>query len=360
MNYDFTSREREMGRVVMALTLDRKKMTERIVIARSDEARLLLEHGVGDVYYDNTRPLGSLLIHFEGDTNRNWNTHCMILRESYKKGFPFETERWEMAAPVTTFLRQKYKSDEPSVMFAAIRAWEDYLNCYHMNHGADLLTERLNLLFRPFFLYTEHKPWQEESAATLSRTIHEGESQVELWYPMKKRFFEVVVAVSSLLPVVSYYLCKLEEWGLVFQECKVCGQFFTAKSRHYELCSDACRRVQAVSAKREFDERARGDRLEQIDETAYNYWYTRLRKLKNGKNADSEKAAVVKAAFDAFRKEAVARKAAVKRAEMKLSEFSSWLALKNDEVDRLMEMETVGLTAPKADLPSTRSTQGKF
>jgi hypothetical protein len=339
MDYDFTSREREMGKVVLALALDRKKMTERIVIARSNEARLRLEHGVGDVYYDKIRPLGSLLIHFESDTKRKWNTQVMTLRKSYDKVFPFEAERWEMVAPVSRFLRQKYKSGEPSVMFSAIRVWEDYLNCYRMDHGAVLLTDRLNLLVRPFILYADQKPWQEDSAVALSRTIHEGESQVELWYPMKKRIVEVVVAVSSPLPVISYYLHKLEEWGLVFQECKVCGQYFAAKSRHYELCSDACRRVQAVTAKREFDERAKGDRLEQIDETAYNYWYTRLRKLKKGKNADSEKAMILKAAFNAFRKEAVMRKAAVKRGEMKFSEFDRWLISKNDEVDSLMEMD---------------------
>ena len=105
-----------------------------------------------------------------------------------------------------------------------------------------------------------------------------------------------------------------------------------------------CFRVQAAEAKREFDERARGDRLEQLDEIAYNYWYAWLRKLRKGKNADSEKAAAaVKAALDAFRKEAVARKSAVKRGEMKLAEFSGWLALKNDEVDRMMGMATAEL-----------------
>jgi len=340
MDYDLSRREREMGKVILALTLDRKKMTERVVIARSDEARLRLEHGGGDIYYDEIRPLGSLLVHFESDANREWNTHGMMLRESYSKVFPFEAERWKMAASVSKFLRDKYNSGEPPVMFAAIRTWEDYLNCHHMNHGADILTGRLNLLYRPFFLYADHKPWQGEAAVGLSRTIHDEESQVELWYPMKKRLFEVVVAVSSLMPVISYYLHKLEEWGLVFQECKVCGKYFAAKSHHFELCSDGCRRVQAVEAKREFDERARGDRLEQLDEAAYNYWYNRLRKLRKGKRADSEKAAAVKSAFDAFRKEAVARKGAVKRGEMKLAEFSSWLALKNDEVDRLMGMGT--------------------
>ena len=53
----------------------------------------------------------------------------------------------------------------------------------------------------------------------------------------------------------------------------------------------------------------------------------------------------VKAAFDAFRKEAVARKSAVKRGEMKLAEFVGWLALMNDEVDRMMEMGTIVLSA---------------
>jgi hypothetical protein len=62
-----------------------------------------------------------------------------------------------------------------------------------------------------------------------------------------------------------------------------------------------------------------------------------LRKLKKGKNADLEKAAVVKAAFDCFRKEAIKRKGEVKRGEMKLSDFAGWLVAQNDVVDRLME-----------------------
>ncbi len=337
--YDFFSRERELGRVVMALMLDRKKMTERIVIARSHEARLHLERGIGDVYYDETRPLGSLLIHFEGDPKLRWNAHSVTLRESYTKVFPFEEKRWQMAGRVTKFLQGKYNSGEPSAMFAAIRMWEDYLNCYHLNHGADLLSERHHLLCRPFAHYDgQHKPWQDKPSTLLSETLHEQESQVELWYPLGKRLSEVIVSVSSLYPLLLYYLSKLEEWRLVFQQCKVCGKYFAAKSRHYELCSDDCRRVQSVGAKRDFDERARGSLLEQLDETAYNYWYTRLRKLKKGKNADAEKAAALKIAFDAYRKEAVKLKGAVKRGETPLAEFSGWLAMQNDEADRLMAM----------------------
>jgi hypothetical protein len=105
------------------------------------------------------------------------------------------------------------------------------------------------------------------------------------------------------------------------------------------LCSDTCRKKQATEAKREFDERAKGDRLEQLDESAYYYWYNRLRKLKSGKNADPEKAAVVSAAFKAFRKEAVRRKGEVKRGVVSLAAFSGWIAEQQDVVDVMMAAE---------------------
>jgi len=67
MDYDFTSREREFGRVVFALALDIKRMTERVVIGKAEEAQRRLDGRDGDVYYDETRPLGSLLLTFEAD-----------------------------------------------------------------------------------------------------------------------------------------------------------------------------------------------------------------------------------------------------------------------------------------------------
>jgi len=128
MDYDFTSREREFGRVVFAITLNKKRMTERIVIGRSDDARMRLDNGGGRVYYDEVRPLGSLAVSFEADKSGEWNKHGITLRESYGKAVPREAARWKMAAPVSEYLRGKYENGEPSAMFAAIRTWEDYLN----------------------------------------------------------------------------------------------------------------------------------------------------------------------------------------------------------------------------------------
>jgi hypothetical protein len=336
MDYDFSSRKRDFGRIVFALTLDRKKLTERIVIARSAEARLRVERGAGDVYYDETRPLGSFLIDFEGDKASAWNKNAAILRESYGKAVPLMSARWKAAAPVSDFLRGKYESGEPSALFAAVRTWDEYLNCFNLNHGADLLTERLAMLYKPFAVYADYKPWHDEAKDALSRATRDGESAVELWYPVGRRVLECVAASVSLLPIVAYYLHKIAEWGFVFQVCKVCGKDFLARSRHYELCSDECRKIQAVEAKREFDERAKSDRLEQLDEAAYYYWYNRLRKLRKQNAADSDAVSSFKAAFDAFRKEAVKCKAEVKRGEIKLSEFSSWLAERQNAADTLM------------------------
>jgi hypothetical protein len=345
MDYDFTSREREFGRVVFALTLDKKRLAERIVIGRGGDARMRMENGGGEVFYDAHRPLGSLLLSFEAEGKGEWSKYGMTLRESYGKAIPRQSARWRMAAPVSDYLRGKYDSGEPTAMFAAIRTWEDYLNCFNMNHGADMLTDRLSMLYKPFAVYADYRPWREEAAAALSVALREGESGVELWYPVSKRPFETVVVASSFLPVIAYYLHKIEEWRFVFQGCKVCGKDFLARSRHYELCSDACRKEQAVTAKREFDERAKDDRLEQLDEAAYYYWYNRWRKLKKGKAANLERAAAFKAAFDDFRKEAVRLKGEVKRGNARLNEFADWLVAAQDEADRLM-----GELNPKMDL----------
>ena len=123
----------------------------------------------------------------------------------------------------------------------------------------------------------------------------------------------------------------------MFGQCKICDTHFLARSRHYELCSDKCRKVKAATAKKEFDERAKGDKLEQLDESAYFYWYNRLRKLRKGKTANLEKAAAFKVQFDIFRKEAVRRKALVKSRKMPLADFSAWLVEQQSVADGLME-----------------------
>jgi hypothetical protein len=234
------------------------------------------------------------------------------------------------------FLRQKYESGEPSAMFAAINIWENYLKCYNVRHGKDIFADKSAMLCKPFHVFGECKPWQYEAINALQTALHAEESQVELWYPLAKRPYECVVAYSSFLPLIFYYLNKINEWGLVVQSCKVCDTRFLARSRHFELCGDECRKVNEVEAKRQFEERNKDCKIEKTYENHYQYWYNRLRRLKKT-NADETTTTEFMKIFNNFRKEAVKRKSAVKSGKMKMSEFNAWLFEQQYIVDSMVK-----------------------
>lgn len=335
--YDFTSGEREFGRVVFALTLNSKRMTERIVIGKEDEVRLLLNGADGNVYYDKARPLGSLLFNFENDKHNDWRYQILTLQESYKLQYAFGSKRWDKAAPVSEFLTAKYNSGEPSAMFAAIRTWDEYLNLYNKRQAAVILSDRLCMLYKPFEVYGEYRPWQKEAANALANALPDGESQAEVWYPISKRPFETVVNSFSLLPIISYYLNMIEEWRLVFQKCKVCNIDFLAKNRHYEVCSEKCRKVQAVKAKSDYTEWAKNDKPEQDYKVAYNYWYNQLRKLKKRQPDNSDAIDVFNTVYKVFCKNALERKNSVRRGnDAEEKAFADWLFRQQSEADRLL------------------------
>ena len=337
--YDFTSRKRESGWVVFALTLikTRKRLAERIVIGRENEVRFVLNGGDGNVYYDEIRPIGSFLFNFEADPNGEWMSRITTLTESYKARYSIGSMRWDKAASVAEFLSAKYNGGEPSAVFTAVRTWEEYLNLYNQNSGAKLLNDRLFMLHKPFLDYAEYRPWHQYAIDALAIAVRDAESQVELWYPVAKRPFETAVGFSSLLPIISYYLTKMNDWKLVFQKCKVCGKDFAAPSRHYALCSDKCRKQKAVEAKQKFNAQTKDNTFEQYDRDTYQFWYNRWRKLKSGKNANPD-AAAFKTELDIFRDESVKRKETVKKADIgekeKLSvNFITWLLQQRDKAE---------------------------
>jgi hypothetical protein len=70
---------------MFVLSLDKTKMTERIVIGEASEALRQLECGNGEVYYNKTRPLGTFLMTFDADSKRKWNLcggrlHCQQVK----------------------------------------------------------------------------------------------------------------------------------------------------------------------------------------------------------------------------------------------------------------------------------------
>lgn len=86
------------------------------------------------------------------------------------------------------------------------------------------------------------KPKRLNISTHIYGSAPQEDTRLDLWCPDSKRKMECVAAYSSLYPLIIYYLNRLNDWGLYFRKCKICGKVFLAKSQRYELCSDKCRK----------------------------------------------------------------------------------------------------------------------
>lgn len=112
MEYQFIRQEPCREKVLFVLTLDRKKLKERVLIGTESEIRSQLEGDANvDLFYDSVSPLGTMLIRFDKDADGSWNRLGLSpLRDA------MHTSRWEQPAleqAAGQFLSEKYQSGEP-------------------------------------------------------------------------------------------------------------------------------------------------------------------------------------------------------------------------------------------------------
>ena len=70
MEIQFTRTAPYYDRILFVLSLDRKRMKERVLIGEAQQIRFRLEGSdSADILLDATRPLGTLLVDFEHDTD---------------------------------------------------------------------------------------------------------------------------------------------------------------------------------------------------------------------------------------------------------------------------------------------------
>lgn len=144
-------------------------------------------------------------------------------------------------------------------------------------------------------------------------SVPSDDTRLDLWFPGNKRMTESVSAYTSLYPLITYYLNRLNDWGLCFRKCKVCGRIFLAKSQRYELCGEKCRKKQALQNKREFDERARENNYDLLYKNECQNWRNKINKAKKTIGFPADRLEEMLTAFEAFKKEALQRKKAVKK-----------------------------------------------
>ena len=166
----------------------------------------------------------------------------------------------------------------------------------------------------------------------------ERATKLELWYPDRVRQQECAVIYSSFYPLLTYYLNRLNEWGLHIRRCKVCGRIFCAKNQKYELCSDKCRKKQAQQNKREFDERARENNYDLLYKNECQRWRNKINKAKKTAGFPLERLEEMQIAFEVFKKEALQRKGLVKTKQTSPKEFSDWLFQQSHTISELLEV----------------------
>ena len=140
-----------------------------------------------------------------------------------------------------------------------------------------------------------------------------------------------------VLSADTYYLNRLNDWGLCFRKCKVCGHIFLAKSQRYELCNDKCRKKQALQNKREFDERARENNYDLLYKNECQNWRNKINKAKRTAGFPADRLEEMLTAFEAFKKEALQRKRAVKERTASPKEFTDWLYQQSSIIVELAE-----------------------
>ena len=346
MEYQFIRQEPCREKVIFVLTLDRKKLKESVLIGTEDEVRSRLEGNEGaELACDTTNPLGTLLIRFDKDPEGNWNRLGLApLRDA------MHTNRWEQPAleqAAGKFLSGKYQSGEPICQYTAFRIWNAYLKAREKRRREiaceKFITEmaRLTAAFRieNAMEYDPESgtPGRLDTRSLYYRRTPAEHTRLDLWFPDSSRRMECVAAYDSFLPLITYYLNRLSDWGLYFRQCKVCGKFFLAKSLRYELCSDKCRKKQALQNKREFDERARENDYDHQYKNECQGWRNVINKAKKTPGFPADRLARMQEAFEGFKKEALRRKALVKNKESSPEEFRNWIIMQKNLLLDIMD-----------------------
>jgi len=320
MENQFIRHEPCFERILFVLTLDRKKMKERILIGEEQQIRFRLNGSQNaEVLCDMTRPLGTFLINFERDTDRDWNLYGLSpLRQA------LHSNRWkqpELEQAASEFLWGKYLSNDPLKMYVAFRIWNSYLLAREprdRNAACDRFMDKMSRLTGVFqnetmsFDRETGKPKQFQAGSLYFKGAPSEDTRLDLWFPDNRRTEECVSAYASLYPLITYYLNRLNDWGLCFRRCKVCGKYFLAKSQRYELCSDKCRKAQALQNKREFDERSRENNYDLLYKNECQNWRNKINRVKNTAGFPADRLEKIQAAFADFKKEALQRKKDVK------------------------------------------------
>lgn len=328
---------------ILALTLDKARGRERIVIGEECQVRRQIENRGGEVIYDAEWPLGEFLFSHEKQLDKDWNAEVIFpLRKALSTAVgrkEHETSAWE-------YLAEKVKFNDPICIFTAhqCRSWYGENNTIL---GSEKSAEQFEHLTMGLTRSFKKILWGEEKNYSVDQVMErmeqytringdEKDTQARIWYPGKRRNAEYLIVENSFVPAIWYYLNHLRDWELCFCKCCVCGKIFLAPSRHYSLCSEACRKEKNRQNKREFDARARANKYDVDYKNAYQRMHNRMNSLWKTDGFSKKQLEQVEAGLKAFCAAAVQKKKIIKTPE-EYKAFVDWLFEQERAFEKLCE-----------------------
>lgn len=301
--------------VVLALVLDKENKMERVLVGTESDVHLRLEgNEVANVWYDRVRPMGTLLLEHDIQDRAWW---CEKVFAPYRNALQYPREQKQNEQRGWENLEDKLASDNAVSVLCAHRTLSLYYPGKYGKRNAvwtEMFGRRMLTLARHFgtkllddeYLYLDKI--LEHVSETFEKRLYRDETDLKIWYPWRECQQECVVAEESLLPLILYYLHRMDDWGLCFRICEVCGKIFVASSGHYCLCSDACEREQNRRNKRAYDMRNKGNKVEKIYQQIRDRIRKMLNQLAERKDVSPDFLVAAEAQYKVFRDEAKLRK----------------------------------------------------
>lgn len=324
--------------IVMALSLNRDKKTERIIIGQMDAVEAWLT-GTDklEVICDVVRPLGTFLFEHQAQNRGEWSQNAGSLlaeaAESFQHREEKETSAWN-------YLAEKRNPHDMVCEFTVRQSWYWYQSCRRLLGSPEKSRE-----YRDLFLFLvrsfKESLWEKDGACSLDTAwntvqweINGGvrasiEQRMTIRYAARSRGEEWLLISESFYPALQYYLRKLMDWGLCLCRCSVCNKVFVADSRHYSLCGEECRRTQNRLNKQRFDKKGKENGYDQAYKNTCQRMRNRLKKIETT-NLNHE----ADAWFKRFRKEATGRKKRIENPEDAKS-FQDWMFEQERSFDQL-------------------------
>lgn len=325
------------GPIVMALSLNRDKKTERIIIGQTDKVDAWLA-GTDKLtaMYDVVRPLGTFLLEHQAQDRGEWSQNAGALLAEAASSLQNRKEK-ETAA--WNYLSAKQNPEDMVCEFAVRQSWYWYQSLRTVLGSSEKSREYSDLFL---FLVRSFRQslWGKDGACSLDAAWNTVQREINgqvntsieqrmiIRYAARSRGEEWLLVSESFYPALQYYLRKLMDWGMCLCRCGVCNKVFIADSRHYSLCSQDCRRTQNRRNKQRFDKKGKENGYDQ----AYKNTCQRMR---NGlkRIALPELYQEAEHWFQAFRKEATGRKKQIRDSE-DTKAFMNWLFEREREFDR--------------------------